>query len=128
MVGPDTERDRDALTKTRAHAKRMRHEPVAMETLFWSFVRNRALGGYRFKRQVPIGGYIVDFVCPERKLIVELDGPFHAARKDYDAARDAHLESLGYRVLQFTNDQLANDAATTLHILKHALDTDTPSP
>ena len=128
MVGPGTETKRQARQPNRQRAKRMRHEPVTMEALFWSPVRNRKLGGYKFKRQHPIEGYIADFVCLERKLIVELDGPFHAARKGYDAARDARLNSLGYRILRFTNEDLAGDPAVTLHIVRHALDTATPSP
>jgi very-short-patch-repair endonuclease len=128
MVGPDTENKRRAHTPTRARAKAMRHDAVTMEKLFWDGVRNRRLGGYKFKRQVPIGRYVADFVCLEKKLIVELDGPFHTARKAYDAARDAFMTSLGYRVLRFTNEELANDVATSLHIVKHALDTGAPSP
>lgn len=128
MVDPNTEKKRRALTTNRTRAKEMRHEPVAMEELFWSRVRNRLLGGHKFKRQVLIGSYIADFVCLEKKLIVELDGPFHAERKGYDASRDVYLHSLGYRVLRFTNDEFANDLPTALRVVLHALDAAAPSP
>jgi len=63
----------------------------------------------KFARQVPIGPYVVDFCCRERKLIVELDGGQHAIRVAYDAGRTAYLERLGYRVLRFwDNEALAN--------------------
>ncbi len=65
--------------------------------------------GAKFARQVPIGPYVVDFCCRERKLIVELDGGQHAAHADYDAGRTALLQALGYRVLRFwDNDALSN--------------------
>jgi len=106
----------------------MRHEPVVLEKLFWSEVRNRKLGAYKFKRQVLIGPYIADFVCLEHKLIVELDGPFHAQRAAYDAERDAFLQGMAYRVLRFPNTYAADDIGIVLLTVKHALDTSTPSP
>ncbi|MBI3703435.1 MAG: endonuclease domain-containing protein [Rhizobiales bacterium] len=128
MVRPDTTKMRQSLDLNRSRAKEMRHEPVAAEELFWDRVRNRRLGGCKFKRQVLIGSYIADFVCIEKKLIVELDGPFHAKHKGYDAARDAYLKNLGYRVLRFTNDEFASDLPATLLIVQHTLDTAAPSP
>ena len=104
----------------------MRHKPVNTEKFFWSEVRNRKLGGFRFKRQVPIGGYIVDVACLEEELIVELDGPLHHAV--YDANRDAKLRPLGYRVLRFTNDEFGTDFAMGFAIILHALRGGAPSP
>jgi len=106
----------------------MRREAVTMEKLFWCEVRDRKLGGYKFKRQYLIGRYIVDFVSVERKLVVELDGPFHASRKKYDEARDAFLRAQGYRILRFRNDYAADDIGIVLATVKQALDTCTPSP
>ncbi len=83
----------------------MRHDPVPLEKLFWSEVRNRKLGGHKFKRQHLIGNYIVDFACLEKKVVVvELDGSFHAERVDYDVRRDAYLKQNGYDVLRFAMD------------------------
>jgi len=128
MVGANTERKRDSLAVNRNRAKEMRHEPVQTEKLFWSEVRNRKLGGFKFKRQVPIGPYIADFVCLDEKLIIELDGPLHDGRAVYDANRDEALRQLGYRVLRFTNDDVAGDFAGVLATILHALRGGTPSP
>ncbi|HEV2562821.1 MAG TPA: DUF559 domain-containing protein [Rhizomicrobium sp.] len=128
MVTPRTIQKRKSGSTGLARARRMRSKPVSAEKLFWSMVRNRKLGGYKFKRQYPIGPYIADFVCLEERLIVELDGPFHAARQTYDAARDEFLRSKGFRVIRLTNDDFGGDAATALLIVKHALVSATPSP
>ena len=128
MVGANTERKRSALALNRNRAKEMRHEPVQTEKLFWSEVRNRKLGGYKFKRQVPIGAYIIDFVCLDEKLIIELDGPLHNERTGYDANRDEALRTLGYRVLRFTNNDVGGDFAGVLVTVLHALRGGTPSP
>ncbi len=128
MVRETTEEKRKSLQVNRERARKMRHEPVPMEELFWSEVRNRKLGGYKFKRQHLIGRYIVDFVCVEHRLIVEMDGPFHAARVEYDAVRDAFLQAQGYRVLRFPNKYAAEDIGIVLLTVKHAIETGTPSP
>jgi very-short-patch-repair endonuclease len=109
VVGTNTDRKRAALTVNRQRAKEMSHTPVSAEKLLWAELRNRKLGGFKFKRQVPIGRYIADFVCFEQKLIVELDGPLHVDRRAYDANRDEDLRVLGYRVLRFLNDELGDD-------------------
>lgn len=123
MVEKNTETKRRKLAANRTRAKSMRQQPVAMEKLFWSFVRNRKLDGYKFKRQYLVGRYIVDFVCPEEKLIIELDGPFHARRKSYDEERDMFLRSRGFRVIRLTNDDFADDAAVALAMVVYALRT-----
>ena len=128
MVGAGTEKKRDAQVVNRTRAKRMRHEPVQAEKLFWSEIRNRKLGGFKFKRQVPLGPYIVDFVCLDENLVVELDGPLHNDRTQYDANRDALLRELGYRVLRFTNDDVGGDFAGVLATILHALRGGAPSP
>jgi very-short-patch-repair endonuclease len=108
----------------------MRREPVATERLFWSAVRDRKLAGYKFGRQVLLGPYIADFVCAQRKLIVELDGPFHGGLRD--KVRDLYLRSLGYRVLRISNSEINNDVgaamAKVLRALEDAPLTPSPSP
>jgi very-short-patch-repair endonuclease len=128
MVGASTEKKRDALAINRDRAKQMRHTPVSTEKLFWSEIRNRKLGGFKFKRQVPLGPYIVDFVCLDENLVVELDGPLHNDRTQYDANRDALLRQLGYRVLRFANDDVGGDFAGVLATILHALRGGAPSP
>jgi very-short-patch-repair endonuclease len=88
----------------------MRHSPVALEKLYWARLRDRRLGGYKFRRQYLIGPYITDFVCTERKLVVELDGPLHDT--EYDRRRDAYLRRLGYRVIRIKNAD-SNEAQFT---------------
>jgi very-short-patch-repair endonuclease len=99
----------------------MRHTPVATEKMFWSLRRNRRLDGIKFKRQVLIGPYIVDFNCADAGVVVELDGPAHDARAGYDAARDAWLRGQGYEVLRFTNEAFAADIDLVLHTIFYAI-------
>ena len=87
-----------------AFAKSMRREPSATERLLWKILRDRRLGGLKFRRQVPLGRYVADFVCMRHRLIVEADGPLHDP--DHDAARDAWLRSQNFRVLRFSNEQI----------------------
>jgi very-short-patch-repair endonuclease len=84
----------------------MRRGQTDAERKLWYAVRAGRLDGWKFRRQVPIGRYIVDFVCPARRLIVELDGGQHADQQDYDAARTAFLEGQGYRVMRFQNGEV----------------------
>jgi very-short-patch-repair endonuclease len=93
----------------RDFARGLRRRQTGAERRLWAHLRDRRLLGAKFARQVPIGSYIVDFCCRERKLIVELDGGQHAIGANYDAERTAFLQALGYRVLRFwDNDTLAN--------------------
>lgn len=89
------------------------------EQRIWRHLRLRQIDGHKFRRQHPIGHYIADFVCIERKLIVEVDGGQHADQLEYDAARTASLESNGYRVLRFwNNDVLGNIEGVLTQILE----------
>ncbi|HEY5412339.1 MAG TPA: DUF559 domain-containing protein [Caulobacteraceae bacterium] len=87
-----------------AFARRMRKSPVATEDHLWRLLRDRRLGGMKFRRQVPLGRYIVDFVCLRHRLIIEADGPFHDPSQD--AERDAWLTDQGFKVMRFKNDDL----------------------
>lgn len=90
-------------------ARTLRADPPDAERKLWSMVRGRQLGGAKFRRQVPIDRYFADFACVEARLIVELDGGQHADQADYDAERTATLESLGWCVIRFwNNDVLEN--------------------
>lgn len=115
-----------APSLNRTRAKDMRHDPVSMEKFFWSHLRNRQLGGFKFRRQVPVGPYIADFVCAECKFMVELDGPFHVGRENYDKERDEYLQHLGYRVWRFSNSHAADDWVTVLQSILQ--DLCSPSP
>ena len=90
-------------------AKQLRQQPTEAETRLWHRLRRKQLDGLRFRRQAPIGPYIVDFFCPDAKLVVELDGGQHADQQDYDDRRTRWLEERGYRVVRFwNNDVLGN--------------------
>ena len=107
---------RDQLLIQRA--KQMRRQPTEPERLLWSALRARRLDPAKFRRQVVIGNYVVDFACRTPiKLIVEIDGETHDFQQGYDAKRTAELEANGYRVLRFTNsDVMTNLGAVVAHI------------
>lgn len=88
------------------HAREMRHAPTPAENLLWRQLRNRALNGLKFRRQVPIGPFIVDFYCHEYRLIIEVDGDTHAETEAYDASRTEWLENGCYQVVRFTNTEV----------------------
>jgi len=86
-------------------ARIMRSNQTDAEAVLWNALRGRRLMGMKFKRQVPIGNYIVDFLCAEHKLIVEVDGSQHAERK-YDQDRDTALQNRDFKVLRFWNNDV----------------------
>jgi very-short-patch-repair endonuclease len=100
-------------------ARRLRRNQSDAERVLWFRVRDRRLNGLKFKRQVPIDKYIVDFCCAEARLIIELDGGQHAARDETN--RTAILEAMGYLVLRFwNNDVLQNTDGVLEEILNAA--------
>lgn len=102
-------------------ARRLRREATNAERKLWSFLRERQLEGHRFRRQHPLGPYIVDFVCLEQKLIVEVDGATHGEPEELarDAKRTAWLKERGYRVLRCDNIEIyENLDMVVLYILQ----------
>ena len=107
-------------------ARALRRRMTDAELRIWYFLRGRHLVGFKFRRQHPIGPYVVDFVCLEQKLVIELDGGQHASDPN-DLRRDAFLQRNGYRVLRFWNNEaLSYTAAVCESILRAA--SVTPSP
>ncbi len=107
----------------RGNARKMRKAMTDAELKLWNEVRAHRLMGLLFRRQMPIAGYIVDFACPTKKLIVELDGSQHARTEASasDAARTAKLEALGWTILRFWNDDVIRDIDNVcLHIVIEA--------
>ena len=86
--------------------RRLRRHSTDAEKLLWRRLRSRQLGGAKFRRQHPIGPYVVDFFCSEQGLVIELDGGQYAIQAERDARRDRWMESQGYRVLRFWNHEL----------------------
>ena len=99
--------------RLRGFARTLRRDATRAEDRLWSKLRGGRLNGLKFRRQAPIGNAIVDFVCFERKLIVELDGAQHDGSV-CDARRDAELRHRGFRVLRFWNGALALDLGSVL--------------
>ena len=114
----------------RAFAKSLRANATEAERKLWALLRGRHLGGYRFRRQQPIGPYIVDFFCPSARLVVELDGSQHS--KDevlaYDAARGGFLAARGYRLLRFINADVLHDPQGVIENILHAVSVAGPLP
>ena len=110
-------------------AKKLRRDSTEAERALWRYLRAHRLNGLKFKRQHPLGGYIVDFVCHEARLIIELDGGQHQERASADADRTRYLESCGYQVVRFWNDEVLKNMEGVLEsILRSASPSPQPSP
>ena len=99
-------------------ARRLRAEMTKVEWKLWSRLSRRQLAGFKFRRQAPIGPYVVDFYCPALRLVIEVDGPHHDETELEDAERDRWLKARGYRVLRFSADEVydeTDDVAETLY-------------
>ncbi len=96
--------------KSLSNAKKLRKEMTEFETKFWHRIKNRQIFNLKFRRQVPLGDYIVDFICKEEKIIIELDGSGHLETKqiEHDKERDNYLKSLGYRIIRVFNNESTN--------------------
>ena len=99
-----------------------RKGPTAAEKKLWSLLRNRQLNGFKFRRQHPISNFIVDFFCPECRLVIEVDGAYHdeKTQAEYDAGRTFELGEHGLRIIRFTNEEVVNKIEFVIEeILKH---------
>ena len=97
-------------------ARDLRANHTDAEAKFWSEVRARRLGGYKFVRQVPVGRYTADFVCRARRLVVEIDGSQHGESR-YDDERTAFLNAEGYGVIRFWNDEVLRETDDVMNTL-----------
>ena len=122
MVTERTAERRGTLAKNRGRAKDMRHVPAEAEKKFWSRARAHRLNGHKFKRQYLVGNYIVDFVCLEKLLIIELDGDQHDRQQEYDRERDAFLDAQGFRVMRFWNSEVFENIDGVLEVVLLALE------
>jgi very-short-patch-repair endonuclease len=102
------------------NARRLRSNPTEAELRLWSRLRRRQLDGLRFRRQVPLGRFIVDFSCYDERLVIELDGGQHLENHEEDAARTQWLESRGFRVLRFWNDEVFKNMDGVLETIRAA--------
>ena len=108
-----------------SRSRRLRQDSTDAERKLWSVLRNRQLNGFKFRRQVEIDGYIADFHCPEARLIVELDGGQHTPERD--ARRTTYLESQGFRVIRFWNNDVLQNLDGVWATISEAL-TSPPHP
>jgi very-short-patch-repair endonuclease len=111
---------------TLAKAKRLRRETTNAERKLWSVLRNAQFDGAKFRRQQPIGPFIADFVCQAARLIVEADGGQHAESEN-DIRRTVFLESKGYRVLRFWNNEIIENLDGVAQVIAAALATPHPA-
>jgi very-short-patch-repair endonuclease len=129
LVTQRTVKKRKSRAPHLAFAKRLRHEQTEAEQKFWRRVRNRGIGGCKFKRQYPMGIYVADFACLERRLIVELDGSQHAERQEHDRIRDEWLASQGFRIVRFWNVEVFTNLERVMERVLRELDVGAaPSP
>jgi very-short-patch-repair endonuclease len=107
-------------------ARRLRRDQTDAERVIWFRLRDRRLNGLKFKRQVPIDKYVVDFLCTEARLIIELDGGQHAARDE--TTRTAVLEAMGYLVLRFWNNDVLQNTEGVLEEILNAVNRQAQEP
>lgn len=115
-------------TTTQRYARHLRKHLTNAEQHLWRFLRRRQLFGARFRRQLPIGPYIVDFACMEQRLIIELDGGQHQCTEEYDRKRTRYLESCGYRVIRFWNNDVLTQTESVLSVIADAIKSPHPNP
>ena len=101
----------------RQRARELRQPQTPAEQAVWRLLSGRQAGGYKFRRQHPIGSFIVDFYCPAAKLVIEIDGDTHADQVEYDQARTEWIESQGYRVIRFTNREVRENISVVVEAI-----------
>lgn len=110
------------MKKNVEFARKLRKEQTPQESKFWSIVRNHKFYSLEFRRQYPMGDYIVDFICREKKIIIELDGGQHNELEnvEYDKQRSLYLEKRGYKVIRFWNNDIDDNIEGVYEILKNS--------
>ncbi len=107
----------------------LRNNQTSAEKIFWGYVRNRKLNGYKFLRQYPIifsinnkrRFFIADFYCAEHGLIIEIDGEIHEYQKDYDELREWIIKKIGYKIIRFNNQKIINNIESVLNRIRNNL-------
>jgi very-short-patch-repair endonuclease len=106
----------------RSRAKDLRNNPTEAERKLWRHLRLRQLGGYKFRRQQPLGNYVVDFVYFEKRLVVEVDGGQYSSQVTYDQKRTTWIEQQGFRVLHFWNNEVMQNIEAVKEAIWQALE------
>jgi len=113
---------------TTGRARDLRRRQTDAERLLWSRLRDRRPSGAKFRRQHPIGRYVADFVCPERGLVIELDGSQHLAGAEQDRRRTEQLARHGYRVVRFWDNEVLLRTDSVVAAILDALESPSPPP
>ncbi|MFQ3652541.1 MAG: DUF559 domain-containing protein, partial [Gemmataceae bacterium] len=113
-ISPELERRMQAV------ARELRKNPTRAEDMLWQAIRKNQLDGRKFRRQVAIGAFVVDFYCSSERLAVEVDGPIHDTQQEADKIRQELIESLGIRFVRLTNDEIEHDLNTALNKIRTA--------
>jgi very-short-patch-repair endonuclease len=106
-------------------ARQLRHQSTDAERKLWNRLRSRAVGGFKFVRQEPIGRYVVDFICRERSVVIEVDGGQHATDRR-DVVRDRWFADHQFRVLRFWNNDVMSNIEGVLETIATALQVESP--
>jgi very-short-patch-repair endonuclease len=117
------------MTRKRAGtgtARALRRRETDAERMLWLQLRDRRLGGAKFRRQHPVGDYVADFACPERRLVVELDGSQHMEQETADAERTAALFGSGFRVLRFWDNEVLTAMQSVLERILEEIEATAP--
>jgi len=109
-------------------ARKLRKSETDAERKIWQQLRSRNLNGAKFRRQYPVGPYVIDFICINEKLIIELDGSQHLQQRTYDAQRTAFLEQAGYRVMRFWDNDVLLQTENVMQAIVDALANPSPQP
>jgi len=108
-------------------ARELRKDQTEAERLLWNSLRAARLGGFKFRRQHPVGRYFVDFICLDRELVVEVDGDHHAEQATYDDERERWLEGQNLRILRFSNREVLTQLPDVEPAIWQALSTLSPT-
>ena len=124
-MSPSSDGIHNILSKKKFR-KQLRNSLTAPEAVLWNFLRRRQLDGKKFRRQISIGRYIVDFYCPECRLVIELDGERHFSITidEYEAERTKFLEEQGLKIIRFDNKDLRENIDGVLQMIRENLRTE----
>ncbi|MBA2243563.1 MAG: endonuclease domain-containing protein [Gemmatimonadetes bacterium] len=121
-------RFRGTSTEVERAARDLRRRMTPAEALLWSALRRHQLDGMQFRRQHPVGRFVLDFYCPAAKLAIELDGEVHGEQAERDAERTAVLSAAGYRVMRFRNQEVLDHLDSVLERIRAAIRREPGSP
>ena len=109
-------------------AKVLRKNFTDTERLLWKYLRSKQIGGYKFRRQEPVGSYVVDFVCQEKRIVIEVDGGQHSTERKRDNERDKWLKGQGYKVLRFWNNEVSANIEGSIKSNTRLFESPSPYP